>query len=467
MNCKFLITSILIFLCAGCQTVKTIVKPVLTEEGEVYVYMMPLPQEANGLKFSIEQISAVRSDGVEVPLAITKKDFDGSEAKRQRFVASGRLLPGLYRGLNFKAGSAFLKGETGDNRLVVQEKPEFNDLPFEVRRKKGVVIDTALRFRESVGKGSGFIPSFFLSIPPRPLNSLIGYVTNSSANSITIFDKRNGEVMGMIPTGKDPKTVLFDRSRLLAYVVISGEDAIDVIDLQSFDVINRIRMNTGDNPSDAVLTPDGKTLLVVNEGSNTLSSIDSSSVFETTRTNVGNRPRSIVIDPTGSTAYVFNFLSNTISVVNIAGMNVVAQVTTESNPVRGELSKKGDRLFIFHDWSPNIIVYDTSSFAVVRRIYAGIGVSFIKVDDATDRLYVAKKHDPIINIFNPFSDIPMDFLKARGGACHMLIDDEDNNMLLLLPDQKELQSINLVSKKSGFLVDTGDVPYWSSIIGER
>jgi YVTN family beta-propeller protein len=464
---KLIFISVLMFLCSGCQTVQTIVKPALTEEGEVYVYAMPLPQEANGLRFSLEEISAVRSDGVEVPLTISMKDFDGGETKRQRFVASARLLPGLYRGLNFRAGTAFMKGETGENRLVAQEKPEFCELPFEVRRKKGVVIDVALRFRESVGKGSGFIPRFFLSIPPRPLNSLIGYVTSFSANSITVYDKMNGEVMGMIPTGKGPKSVVFDRSRLLAYVVVSGEDAIDVIDLQSYDVINRIRMNTGDNPSEAALTPDGKTLLVVNEGSNTLSSINSSSIFETRRINVGNRPRSIIIDPTGSTAYVFNFLSNTISVINIAGMNIVAQVITESNPVRGQLSKKGDRLFIFHDWSPNIIVIDTSSFAVIRRIYAGIGVGFIKVDNSTDRLYVAKKHEPIINIFNPFSDIPMDFLKAGGGACHMLIDDEDNNMLLLLPDQKELQSINLISKKTRFLLDTGDVPYWSSIIGER
>jgi YVTN family beta-propeller protein len=467
MKIKLIILTVLFLLLPGCQTVQTIVKPALTEEGEVYVYITPLPQEANGLRFSLEEISAVRSDGVEVPLSISRKEFDGGEAKRQRFVASGRLLPGLYRGLNFKAGSAFLKGETGENRLVAQEKPEFSDLPFEVRRKKGVVIDIALRFRESVGKGSGFIPRFFLSIPPRPLNSLIGYVTNFSANSITVFDKRNGEVMGMIPTGKGPKSVVFDRSRLLAYVVVSGEDAIDVIDLQSYDVINRIRMNTGDNPSEAALTPDGKTLLVVNEGSNTLSSIDSSSIFEKTRINVGNRPRSIIIAPTGSTAYVFNSLSNTISVVNIAGMNIVATITTESNPVRGQLSKKGDRLFIFHDWSPNILVFDTSSFAVIRRIYAGIGIGFIKVDNTTDRLYVAKKHDPIINIFNPFSDIPMDFLKAGGGACYMLIDNEDNNMLLLLPDQKQLQSINLVSKKARFLIDTGDVPYWSSIIGER
>lgn len=457
----------LLFLCSGCQTVQTILKPVLTEEGEVYVYIKPLPQEANNLRFTLESIAAIRSDGTEVPLSVSKKEFDGNEEKRQRFVASGRLLPGLYRGLSFKAGKAFLKGETGYNPLGVQEHAEISEIPFEVRRKKGVVINISFKFHESVGKGTGFKPEFSLSIPPRPLNSLIGYVTNYVGNSIAVFDKRSGEVMGMIPTGKGPKSVVFDRSKLLAYVVVSGEDAVDVIDLQSYDVINRIQMNTGDNPSEAALTPDGKTLLVANEGSNTLSFIDPLSNFETTRINVGNRPRAVIIDQSGSRAYVFNSHSNTISVVNIDGRTIPATIITESSPVRGQLSRKGDRLFIFHEWSPNIIVYDTATLAVVKRIYAGIGIGFIKVDSATDRLYVAKKHDPVIDIYDPFSAIPMDFLKAAGGASYMMIDDEDNNILLLLPDQKELQSINLISKKARFLTDTGEVPYWSSIMGER
>jgi hypothetical protein len=89
------------------------------------------------------------------------------------------------------------------------------------------------------------------------------------------------------------------------------------------------------------------------------------------------------------------------------------------------------------------------------------------VDNSTDRLYVAKKHDTQIDIYDPFSAIPMDFLKVAGGASYMLIDNEANNLLLVLPEQNALQSINLISKKERFLIDTGNVPYWSSIIGER
>jgi YVTN family beta-propeller protein len=464
---KLIFISVLVFLCSGCQTVQTILKPVLTQEGEVYVYMQPLPQEADGLRFSLEEISAVRSDGTEVPLSLSMKDFKGGGKQRQRFVASGSLLPGAYTGLNIKGGKAFRKGEVGENELEVQEKPEFNGFSFEVRRKRALVINLSFKVRESVGKGSGFKPDFSLSIPPRPLNSLIGYATNYSSNSITVFDKRTGEIMGMIATGKGPKSVVFDRSRMLAYVVISGEDGIDVIDLLSNDVINRVRMNTGDNPSEAALTPDGRTLLVVNEGSNTMSFIDPLSNFETSRINVGSRPRSLIIDPNGSRAFIFNYLSNSISVVNIGARSITTTLKTETSPVRGDFSKNGDKLFIYHDWSPNILVFDTRSLSLLKMIYVGTGIGFIKVDTATDRLYVARKHQATVDIFDQFSAIPMDFLKSAGGASYMFIDEDESNMLMVLPDQSAIQSINLISKKERYLMDTGNPPYWASIIGER
>ncbi len=467
MKKKFFFMFFLIFLCSGCQTVQTMLKPALTEEGEVYLYLQPLPQEANPLHFTLDGVFAVRSDGVEEPLSLTLKDFKGSEPKRQRLVATGRLLPGAYRGFSFKAGKASLLGEEGESPLTVAEKRETIDFPFEVKRKKALVIDLTLKFKESVGTGVAFKPVFSMAIPPKPLNTLVGYVTNYGDSSITVFDKRSGEVLGVIATGKGPKSVVFDRNRMLAYVVISGEDAIDVIDLQSHFFVNRIQLNTGDNPAEAALTPDGGTIVVANSGSNTVSFIDSLSNIETSRVNVGNRPVSLLIDQTGARAYVFNYLSNSISVVNIAGRSVSATLTTESSPLRGAFSKKGDKLYVFHEWSPNLLVFDTASLSIQSRIYVGIGVSFIKVDTATDRLYVAKRHDKVIDIFDPFSAIPMDFLKVAGGASYMLIDDEQNNLLLVLPDKNALQSINLISKQERFLIDTGNAPYWSSIIGER
>ncbi|MFZ3208229.1 MAG: YncE family protein [Geobacteraceae bacterium] len=467
MNVKLFAATIILLLCTACQSQLALLKPALTEDGEVYLYSHPFPQEAGNLRFNIDGVYAVKADGAELPLAVTLAEFRESTLTRERLVASGALQPGLYRGFSFKAGKAFLKGEKGEEELVVKEKPEIIDFPFEVKRKKAEVFTLSFKFRESAVTAPGFRAVFSLSIPARPLTSLTGYATNYGANNITVFDKRSGEVLKVIETGKGPKSIVFDRNKLLAYTVISGEDAIEVIDLLSHEVINRIRLNTGDNPCEAALTPDGRNLLVVNEGSNTVSFIDPASNFESSRVNVGSKPGSIIIDPEGKRGYVFNALSSNFSVIDIAARTILATVTTESVPVRGDFSKRGDKLFVFHQWSPNLLVFDTSTLAVTKRIYTGIGVSFIMVDSATDRLYVAKKNSTMIDIYDAFSFIPMDFLKVADGASYMMVDGDENNLLLVLPEQNALQSINLVSKKERFLMDTGNAPYWSAIMGER
>jgi YVTN family beta-propeller protein len=68
------------------------------------------------------------------------------------------------------------------------------------------------------------------------------------------------------------------------------------------EVVNRLRLNSGDRPRELALTPDGRTLLCVNTGSNTVSFIDPGSFIEVGRINVGKNPNSILIDQTGRRA---------------------------------------------------------------------------------------------------------------------------------------------------------------------
>jgi len=65
-----------------------------------------------------------------------------------------------------------------------------------------------------------------------------------------------------------------DQRTKRAYVALSGEDEVDVIDVANGEVVDRIKLSGGDRPRELALTPDGRTLLVVNTGSNTVSIID-------------------------------------------------------------------------------------------------------------------------------------------------------------------------------------------------
>ncbi|MBU5637918.1 beta-propeller fold lactonase family protein [Geomonas sp. Red69] len=433
----------------------------------MYLYADPYPQDAAKLRFSLNRVVAVKDSGAEYPLTVVNPGFQSETANRQRLLATAELPPGTYSGFYFTAERAYVTSETGEHEVETAAKSEVRPFPFEIKRGKAEVFTLTFRTRESLPAAAPFTPVFAASLPSAPLTDLVGYTTNYGSNNITIFDKMSGEVHKVVATGSGPCNVVFDKARLRAFVVLSGEDRVDVIDLRSHEVVNHLKLNAGDRPCEAALTPDGKTLIVANSGTNSVSFVDPLSNFESYRLAVGNGPRSIILDPAGTRAYVFNGLSSTISVIDVTARTLLATVATESVPVRGDFNRKGDRLFVFHQWSPNVLVFDVASLSVVKRLYLGIGVSSLKVDRATDRLFVSMKGNNRVDIYDPFSYLPMDFITVAGTVSYMSIDVDQNDLLLVLSDRNAVQSVNLVSKMSRYISDTGVDPSWSAIMGER
>jgi YVTN family beta-propeller protein len=466
LSCLLLTAFCLLSLLA-CETVLQQIRPALENEGEVYLYVQPFPQEADRLRFNIEGIAAVASDGREVPFSLPMKDIRCRDIKRQRLLASGPLPPGSYTGLSFKIKSAFLKTEDGEASLLVPDTGVRIDFSFNVQRRKGYVISMAFKYNESVQRGFSFNPVFSLSIPPKPIFALTGYVSNSGLNNITIFDKRTNQVAGVIVTGRNPAGMALDQGRRKAYVALSNDDTIEVIDILAGDVVDRLRLNNGDRPQELALTPDGRSLLSVNAGSNTVSFIDPSSLLEVSRLSVGKSPNSILIDQTGRRGFVFNTLSNTISVIDIPNKGIVRTVSTEPGPLRGQFNRRGDRLYVIQDGSSYLLEIDAVFYSVVRRDKVKFGMNSIKVDTRTDYIYLGRRGDISVEVYDPFTFVPIDFISTAGDVHHMTIDGEQNYLYLVNSGKRTVMVVNLVSRKMIAEFDVGEDPYWVTMIGER
>jgi YVTN family beta-propeller protein len=458
---------LVVLACAGCHAPVVATKPQLFTEGELFLYLEPFSQEARRLDFRLAGISALKSDGTEVPLSLRLPEITPENMKWQRMIGSVILPGGRYVGLSFRVAGASLRGEEGKAALLVPEKPVTVDFPFVVEPQKAVLISLALDAGASVSKRYSFSPVFKAEVPVRPLQGLTGFVTNRGGNTITVFDKREARVTEFIETGRGPAGIAFDQAARRAYVALSGDDAIEVIDLMADYTLTRIRLSIGDAPTELALTPDGRTLLVSNSGSNTLSFVDPVSQSESARVIVGSRPGAVIVDRLGRTAYVLNTLSNSVSVVDIARRAVVATLATETSPLWAQLNRRGDRLLVIHELSPYLVDIDLNTRSVAKRVYVGMGVRTIKIDANTDQIYIAKRGDTVIDVFDPFSLLPGDFITGGGSPSFLTIDGEHNNLLALLPAAKRLQFIGLVGKREVAQIDVGDEPYRVVVVGER
>ena len=199
MKKSLIIICLFLLILGACQATLSRLRPPLEEEGEVYLYIQPYPQEAERLRFSIEGMSAVSSDGREFPLEISLREIRPGDLRRQRLLASGRIPPGSYTGFSVKAKKAILKSEEGEADLLVPDVPVRTDFPFTVIRKRAYVVSLSFHYGESISKGFSFSPVFSAFIPAKPITGLAGYVTNTGSNNITVFDKRLGQ--GADPIG--------------------------------------------------------------------------------------------------------------------------------------------------------------------------------------------------------------------------------------------------------------------------
>jgi YVTN family beta-propeller protein len=464
--CFLLIT---VAFLSGCYATATRLMPPLEEEGEVFLYVEPLPGEAERLRFDISEIVAQRDDGRKFPLTLAISEFSVSAINRQRLVASGRVPPGIYTGLAFRAHEAFLQGEERESALLVSAEPLLAPISFEVRKGRAFVLEGTLRTKEAIRDRFSFSPSFSLDHPKRPITALMGYVVNQGSNDITVFDKKAGRVVDVIATGAGPRGIALDQARQRAYVALSGEDSVDIIDVSSNEIIHRIVLNPGDRPQEPALTPDGRILMTANKGSNTVSIIDPVSFIELERIDVGNGPNTVLIDSSGKRAYVFNTLSDSISIIDLVAKpnQVTATISVDAGPLRGQLSRNGDRLYVIHSLSSYLSVIDPSSLAIVQRISVGMGASALKIDTRTDRIYLGRRFDPWVSVYQPGLDMPIDRIMAGDGVSGMAIDGEENDLYLVVPRKSSLQSVDLIGNRTVMELDIGVDAHWVTMMGER
>lgn len=466
MRERAILAILCLVLLAGCRVRAVRPEPPRGDRAGLYVYLRPLPDAAARLRFAVAGVSAVDAEGRAVPLEVRVREFDGREAGRQRLLAAGRLPPGSYRGLAFTVGGAWLLGEDGEAALLVPGEPVFVEAPFSAGRAEAVLLEGVYRHEDSVRQGFRFEPQLSAHVPPVPVFSRVGYAASFAEDHLAVFDRKTLEVISVIATGRGPAAVVLDERERRAYAALSGEDAVEVVDVAAGRIVARVQLQAGDGPAWLALGPSGL-LLCANRDSDTLSFIDGRSGVEVGRVAVGDEPGYVLMDRLGRRAYVFNVRSDSISVVDVGRRLVVGSVATEAGPLRGAFNRASDRLYVIHRDSPYLAVVDADRLTRVDRILVGMGAGDVHVDPATDLVYVGKKGSTVVDVYDPFSLLPVDYLEVAGGPADMVIDREENRLLLAVPEDDAVAAVDLITKRLRGVMDVGRDPRSVDVMGSR
>jgi YVTN family beta-propeller protein len=418
------------------------------------------------VSFTIESLTLRTAAGAELPLQLVQPEVVGARMHGQKLIAWGRVPPGDYAGFSIKIASAGIQGDEERSRLLVPQEPLKVDLELEVRERTSVVSWLSLEPGRLVRGEVEFSPSFGALLAPQTPPQVGLYCTNTAGASVTAVDRRSRLVTGVIPVGQAPAGIVLDRLATRAYVALSREDQIEILDVAANRSIGRIRLTPGDEPTELVFGPGG-VLLVLNQRSRTVSFVDPVGLNELARLPVGDAPSSLTLDRSGQRAFVANRGSSTLTVIDVANRTVAATLETDPEPIWIQVSRDNSLLYVVHRGSGYLAVFGLPSLALQTREYVAMGASTMRIDPRSNLIYLARGDERRVSVYDPVAYQPVDQLDTPGAVSYMTIDDAENTLLALMPERSAIAVFDLTSRRLLAEVPVGVDPYRFTFVGER
>jgi len=178
---------------------------------------------------------------------------------------------------------------------------------------------------------------------------------------------------------KSPTCVAFSPDGTRAYVTNHTANSLSVIDTAARKVVNEIAV--GRAPTGVVVSPDGRTVFVANTRGHSISFVSAAGARAAAEVQCGYEPMGVCVSPDGKTLYSANFISDDVSVIDVALRREVARIKVVRSPTFMALTPDGKTLLVnnFFSLAP---ATDTKLTAVVSVI------------DTASRKVVAEKRSP-------------------------------------------------------------------------
>lgn len=126
----------------------------------------------------------------------------------------------------------------------------------------------------------------------------------------------------------------------------------------------------GDFPEDVAITPNGKRAYVANQGSGTVSVIDTSTKLVVATVPLDDGPNGVAITPDGKHAYVSTLNNGTVAVIDTATNIAVAKVTV-ADYLQGGVAVTPDGKHVYIAGNANVYVIATANNAIVATVPGG------------------------------------------------------------------------------------------------
>ena len=137
------------------------------------------------------------------------------------------------------------------------------------------------------------------------------------------------------------------------------------------------------------LSPDGRWLYVVCEGSDRVLAVDTRSQRVAGQVQVGRKPRGIAISPDGKSLYVSDEESDAVTEIDAETLRIRRTLPAGWGPVGLTTDRAGKVLFVANTLGDDVSLIDLQSGQEIKRLQAGHYPEYVALSRDGSRIYVA------------------------------------------------------------------------------
>src|SRR3569832_1567047 len=188
------------------------------------------------------------------------------------------------------------------------------------------------------------------------------YVSTEKGNEVVVLDS-SFAVIKRIATSRRPPGMHFTTYHSQIFVAGGDDDAIDVIDVSTLEVVDSIP--TGPSPEVFAFSADGKIVYVSDEEYSQLEAIEVASRTSVMQVATGAEPEGVIVSEDGKTLYVTSEVADMVPVVDVASGAVIKNIVVGTRPRRFIFTPDGKQLWVSCELSSEIYIIARATNEIV------------------------------------------------------------------------------------------------------
>ncbi|MPZ19934.1 MAG: beta-propeller fold lactonase family protein [Luteitalea sp.] len=312
------------------------------------------------------------------------------------------------------------------------------------------------------------------------------YVTNEMSGDLSVIDGATHEVIATVPLGKRPRGIHASPDRQTIYVALSGSPisppGVDESTLpppdRSADGIGRFNLQanelekvleSGSDPEEFDLSPDGRLLYISNEDKAEASILDTASGKIIKALPVGEEPEGVTTSPDGSVVYVTSEGDHGVAVIDTAKAEVIANVPVGLRPRDSAFLPDGSKAYVTLENEAGVAVVDPRSHKKIKTIKLGaptLRPMAIALSPDAAEAYVSTGRGGQVVVFDTASDEVTASFEVGERPWGIAVSPDGRYLYTANGPSNDVSVVDLAKRTVIKKIEVGDRP-WGVITVER